>query len=58
MTKLNAAARASELNALLAVGLMSELDYMTAEEAERAMALEADLLEVAKAEAAELKGAK
>ena len=38
------------LNQLLAEGLMSELNYMTAEEAERAASLEADLIAAARAE--------
>ena len=38
------------LNQLLAEGLMSELSYMTAEEAERAASLEADLIAAARAE--------
>lgn len=41
------------LNQLLAIGLMSELDYMTADEAEHAASLEADLIAAAKAEAAQ-----
>jgi hypothetical protein len=38
------------LNQLLAEGLMSELSYMTAEEAERAARIEADLIAAARAE--------
>lgn len=38
------------LNQLLAAGLLTELDYMTAEEAERAASLEADLIAAARAE--------
>lgn len=41
------------LNQLLAIGLMSELSYMTADEAEHAASLEADLIAAAKAEAAQ-----
>ena len=37
------------LNTLVAAGLMTELDYMTADEAERALALEAELVADAKA---------
>lgn len=39
------------LNQLLAEGLMSELSYMSAEDAERASRIEADLIAAAKAEA-------
>jgi hypothetical protein len=38
------------LNQLLALGLMSELSYLPADEAERAVSLEADLIAAAKAE--------
>lgn len=37
------------LNTLVAVGLMTELDYMTADEQARARALEAELVADAKA---------
>lgn len=38
------------LNQLLAEGLMSELSYMSAEEAEQAARVEADLIAAARAE--------
>jgi len=37
------------LNTLVAAGLMTELDYMTADEAASALALETELVEDAKA---------
>lgn len=43
MNTLNAIDTAKTLNQLLAHGLLTELDYMTADEAEAATALEAEL---------------
>jgi hypothetical protein len=39
------------MNTLVASGLMTELDYMTADEAARALALETELVADAKADA-------
>lgn len=49
MTKHNASIEAISLNQLLAHGLLTELSYMTADEAEAATALEAELIADAQA---------